>query len=133
MPHRLDCHACGFELRMGTDEAVDDKALSRKSVSRGLSMIVGEVKSLILAKRRPKERAEAFEGLISGQSRLHFKKLDWLHYVLLVIVLILGFFLWLTPYQYHRGISGYLVRTHRLSGKAELLTFNGWRPMQRRE
>lgn len=65
--------------------------------------------------------------------RLKMKKLDWLHWVLLVVILAQGFYLWVTPYQY-RSWRGSLVRINKFSGKTEVLnSADGWKMVGLRE
>ncbi|MEE8623771.1 MAG: hypothetical protein V3T19_00365 [Acidiferrobacterales bacterium] len=57
------------------------------------------------------------------------KRLDLLHLIMLVIVLILGFYLWFTPYQY-KGYAELVVRINRFTGAADLLNLDGWERME---
>ena len=57
------------------------------------------------------------------------KRPDVGHWIMATIILILGLFLWLTPYQYKKMGPYIIVRIHRLTGEADRLLSNGWRPM----
>lgn len=60
------------------------------------------------------------------------KKLDSLHFILLAGILVQGVAFWLTPYQLE-NFQQVPVRIHRLSGKVERLTNQGWLAMRRLE
>lgn len=61
------------------------------------------------------------------------KKLDWLHWVLLAVILVQGFYLWVTPYEY-RSWRGSLARISRFSGRTEVLNSAvGWKVVGLRE
>lgn len=64
----------------------------------------------------------------SRQARRLVKKLDWLHWVLIGIVVWLGFTLWIEPYRYLK-LGQFPVRVNRISGATERLFGNGWKPM----
>jgi hypothetical protein len=57
------------------------------------------------------------------------KKLDLLHWVLILIVGVLSALFWFTPYTYH-NYAGVIVRIHRFSGKPDLLNTTGWQRME---
>jgi len=57
------------------------------------------------------------------------KKLDWFHYFLIGVVLVLIFYTWISPYHYERWVGGQLVRVNRFTGSTERLTVTGWQPM----
>ena len=52
-----------------------------------------------------------------------------LHWIILVVILILGFYLWLTSYQY-RNWRGSIVRINRITGAADVLKIDGWQRME---
>lgn len=57
------------------------------------------------------------------------KKLDWLHWLFAVFIVLAAVFFWLTLYQYEHFYQA-LVRTHRVTGITEKLTDRGWIRMQ---
>ncbi len=57
------------------------------------------------------------------------KRLDLMHWIMLAIILILGFYLWISPYQYKR-YAELVVRINRITGEADLLKLDGWKRME---
>lgn len=55
-------------------------------------------------------------------------KLDWLHRVLVFLLLLVSVAYWYSPYRYEGGVGGMLVRTHRVTGETELLRGSIWHP-----
>lgn len=64
--------------------------------------------------------------LSKEQVTLRSKRLDWLHWLLLMVVLLQGFYLWFDPYTYRSAFKGHLVRISRFTGEAEQLSSQGW-------
>ncbi len=52
------------------------------------------------------------------------KRLDQLHWIMLVIILILGFYLFLSPYEYKK-VREYIIRINRITGSVDMLTGGG--------
>jgi len=50
--------------------------------------------------------------------------------VLVMLLLLLGWFVWPTPYIYQSWVGGLLVRIHRLSGGVDVLRGDGWQAME---
>ncbi len=56
----------------------------------------------------------------------------WLYFVVFVVLLLLvGWFGWPTPYEHYR-VGDYVLRVHRISGEVERLTLGGWEPVRHR-
>lgn len=68
--------------------------------------------------------------LSKEQLTLRFKRLDWLHWLLLMVVLLQGFYLWFDPYIYRSWVNGQLVRISRFTGEAERLSSRGWESLE---
>ena len=75
----------------------------------------------------------AVTPLSKEQVTPRFKRLDWLHWPLLMVVLLQGFYLWFNPYIYQSWQNGHLVRISRFTGEAERLTIYGWRTLEKRD
>ena len=58
------------------------------------------------------------------------KRPDLAHWIMLAIILILGFYLWLTPYHYEKGATT-VVRINRFTGEADILKIDGWHRLER--
>jgi len=52
------------------------------------------------------------------------KRLDQLHWIMLVIILILSFYLFLSPYEYNK-MRGYIIRINRITGSVDMFTGKG--------
>src|SRR5262245_22471011 len=75
----------------------------------------------------------AVTPLSKEQVTPRFRRLDWLHWPLLMVVLLQGFYLWFNPYIYQSWQNGHLVRISRFTGEAERLTIYGWRTLEKRD
>jgi hypothetical protein len=62
--------------------------------------------------------------------RAKMKHLDWLHWTLIILIIVMTSFFVATPYQYFIvGSGNTLVRVHRISGETERLSGDGWKRM----
>ena len=53
-----------------------------------------------------------------------------LHLAGVVALLLFAWLVWPTPYEYFGDYGSGLVRVHRVTGKAELLTKTGWEKLE---
>ena len=71
------------------------------------------------------------EPLTPDQVKFRVKRLDWLHWLMLLVIAVLAFFLWVSPYRYEK-MGQRIVRIKRFSGEAEILRVDGWKTMKPR-
>jgi hypothetical protein len=57
------------------------------------------------------------------------KRLDWFHWTLIAILLLVIALGILTPYKYEK-MGQRIVRINRLNSEADMLTLSGWRPLR---